>query len=623
MRRLHSRILGWGGICGLPPTSVTEVLLKGLPPPSEAHPAKYHRFKQEAALEVASSEPFFDFVDVAAGAKHFAFVTREGNIVLIGNNRYGQVGQPTNTKEDPTSETIPYYYDLFNTSPSSSAAGCEDESIHATEASPTPSSTSSSTPESSELVPNAVVCGSNFSIFYRRGSTAGYCVGNNHHGQLGLGHKEALDNRLGLAGWADLDHSPWLQHEAKLLAEEEKQVVGVTTSLPGDDGSRHRQQHLLGVANVVCGFNHTMIQMMSGRWYACGTNVWGELGLGNTTAPMWPTEIRYLRDHGIRVKNVAAGSSFTLFLTEEGRVYGCGATQFGQLPSNCFDPTAIPLQRLDSSSEQNNGKQIRIKHIACTADAAIYVSVKDEILIQGSFPELGISINHPRYRLLHVPIDNDDSTSSSSVGTQPQPLQHQQHQKQDTTAKKRKRIVALHSGANYVLVQCSDGSLYGLGSNVDGQLTLKAVRNSSSKTAASSGVAYSQSFFIDALCELPIPAMKHINREEDNNNSDPIKFALSSSGCLLLDHGGVYGDARALRETKPMDLPHGGRAAPKTTRDGESVVVDQALSSDAARAQTGPGVRTTPRSADRSNVDPKGKEANDSMQPPRLRKIKF
>ncbi|CUG93272.1 Hypothetical protein, putative [Bodo saltans] len=119
--------------------------------------------------------------------------------------------------------------------------------------------------------------------------------------------------------------------------------------------------------------------------------------------------------------------------------------------------------------------------------------------------------------------------------------------------------------------------------------------------------------------------MKHINREEDNNSFDPIKFALSTSGCLLLDHGGVYGDASALRETKPMDLPHGGRAAPKTTRDGESVVVDQALSNDAAaRAQTGPGVRTTPRSADRNNnVDPKGKEANDSMQPPRLRKIKF
>lgn len=569
MRRLHSRMLGWGSLCGLPSSPLSEVLLKGLPPPSEANPAKYSRFKREETFGLSSTEPFYDFIDVAAGAKHFGLVTREGNVVLMGNNRYGQVGQPTQTQTNAASESIPYFYDLAFTTTAPSTQ--EEEEAVVTKKGDRDVGTIPSAAS-----PTSVVCGCNFTIFYRRGGISAYGVGNNHHGQLGLGHKDVLDNRMGLAGWpAD---APWILRERELLLRDQEQE---------GEGARSTEfTNRLGIANIVCGFNHTIIQMLSGRLYACGTNLWGELGIGNTTAPMWPTEIIYFRTNGIRVVQVAAGSSFTLFLSSEGRVYGCGATNFGQLPPNTFDPTPVPLVRLDTTEarqhpKKNFGKLIRIKHIACVADAAVYVTSKNEVLLQGSFPELGLCLHHPKYRVLELP---DDPTDNVAVV----------EEEEDRTVKRRrlhKDIIALHSGPNIVIVECRDGSLYAIGCNLDGQITAVTRRHDASKlgmrkkvegggTNAEThpppqrkGGGYAAAAFLDAMERLPIRSNKSttVSSPKDTiaapcGEGTP-RFAISASGCLLLDHTCVFGDEHSLRSARPIDLPQGASLPTTTSSD--------------------------------------------------------
>ena len=77
--------------------------------------------------------------------------------------------------------------------------------------------------------------------------------------------------------------------------------------------------------DIVCGGYHTIAKCRKGKnveYYAWGTNSMGQLGIGSFEDQSYPVEIRKLR--GKEVAKMAAGAYFSLFLTEEGEVFGCG-----------------------------------------------------------------------------------------------------------------------------------------------------------------------------------------------------------------------------------------------------------------------------------------------------------
>lgn len=79
------------------------------------------------------------------------------------------------------------------------------------------------------------------------------------------------------------------------------------------------------MVDVWCGGYHTIAKIKKGKrfvYFAWGANKRGQLGIGNYESQAYPIEIRKIRDRNI--KQVAAGTYFTIFLTEEGEVYGCG-----------------------------------------------------------------------------------------------------------------------------------------------------------------------------------------------------------------------------------------------------------------------------------------------------------
>lgn len=618
-RRLHSRLIAWGSICGLPSVlNPSEVFLKGLPPPSETDSAKVARFRNEERQRVVSSEPFYDMVSIAAGAKHFAMVTRDGHVVLMGSNRYGQVGQPTQS-QDPRQEAMPYFYDLDFVEDVKVSDGCADttnrsggrSAIAESEgtkmkriASADDRSTSSSegghvergqidhSPSLPMRAPNAVVCGCNFTLAYFRGPAsaaqppAGYAVGNNHHGQLGLGHKNVLDNRHGFGTWGDgtLERVPWLRAEHQLVQDEatKKKVDANATSREGGDITVCGGEKTFGIRNVVCGYNHTIIHMLSGRLYSCGTNTCGELGIGSRSAPMWPTRLTFFEEKSLRVKSIAAGSSFTVFVTTCGRVYGCGACQQGQLPPNLCVPTLVPLVRIDGDGP-HNGKLMRVKLAACLREAVLYVTVKNELLLQGSLPELGISCLSPRYLRIQ-----GRSPTAGAEGQQ--------------------EIVALHSGGTHLFVEYADGALFGLGSNLDGQVSLHAgvttAGNSAggATTAAKPTVASfrrSSSCFVKHVAPVPLDVQPARNIHAEDAwaaaHVAPPVLAVSHSGTLLLDHFHRYGSEAKLLAERPLDLP------PATTAPAAEPLQNQSAAPAAAAATS-------------SSVP---------VQQPKLRKVKF
>ncbi|XP_054287973.1 probable E3 ubiquitin-protein ligase HERC1 [Macrosteles quadrilineatus] len=77
------------------------------------------------------------------------------------------------------------------------------------------------------------------------------------------------------------------------------------------------------VGQVACGLNHTVCVAANGSAvWAFGDGDYGKLGLGHTTTKGTPQRVEALC--GESVKRVYCGTQFTVFLTNDGRVFTCG-----------------------------------------------------------------------------------------------------------------------------------------------------------------------------------------------------------------------------------------------------------------------------------------------------------
>lgn len=91
--------------------------------------------------------------------------------------------------------------------------------------------------------------------------------------------------------------------------------------------------NLSDVTDIECGGYHTVAKVekhgKKPSYYAWGTNDHGQLGIGTFDSQSFPVEIKKLR--GKDITQIAAGASFTLFLSSEGEVYGCGNNEDSNL----------------------------------------------------------------------------------------------------------------------------------------------------------------------------------------------------------------------------------------------------------------------------------------------------
>ncbi|GET91277.1 hypothetical protein, conserved [Leishmania tarentolae] len=452
LRRLHTRIIGMGSVCGLAPSPPAELFLKTLPSPCDIDPAKYRRFQREEAEEraarphpttaaaspLSAPEPFYDVVDAAAGHKHVAMLTREGNLITVGDNRYGQTGALNLEGQDSSEDAEPSpslsrgrtrHGTASNSVIRASSAVADLDPLYI-DLDPLYIDLDGAFPKNDSSV-TRVACGSNFTLVYQRNSRRVIAFGNNHMGQLGVGHKQRVDGARGFMEW-DPTASWWPAERASVLE------------------------------TVYCGFNHAVARLSDGGLYAFGCNNWGELGIGNSDAPMAPARIVFFQERGMRVVKVALGNSFSLFLTRDGRVFGCGATNGGQLPPNAFDPVPIPLTRSfqqhgsDEAPHTVGGapKLIRVKDIACAGSLAAFVSTKNELLIQGSLPEYGVMIPSPRF----AAVDQGPALKyfAARMGAQTSDTDYD--------------IVGLMGGPSTLLVRYRNGCVAALGANTEGQL---------------------------------------------------------------------------------------------------------------------------------------------------------
>ena len=89
---------------------------------------------------------------------------------------------------------------------------------------------------------------------------------------------------------------------------------------------------LSGIVDLWCGAYHTVAKKKKGRsfeYYGWGINKHGQLSMGDYNDVEEVQKINKLR--GKDIKEMAGGEKFSLFLTQDGEVYGCGANEESQL----------------------------------------------------------------------------------------------------------------------------------------------------------------------------------------------------------------------------------------------------------------------------------------------------
>ena len=134
-----------------------------------------------------------------------------------------------------------------------------------------------------------IACGLHTFILKNDGSV--WSCGYNSYGQLGLGD-----------------------------ATKRNTFTKVTTNINND------------VKQIACGYWHTFILKNDGSVWACGDNMYGQLGLGNTTTKNTFTQVTTNINND--VKQIACGSDFTFILKNDGSVWACGYNEKGQLGLN-------------------------------------------------------------------------------------------------------------------------------------------------------------------------------------------------------------------------------------------------------------------------------------------------
>jgi len=87
------------------------------------------------------------------------------------------------------------------------------------------------------------------------------------------------------------------------------------------------------ISNISCGKNHSIILTNDGKIFSTGSNIYGQLGNGNNNNTNTFIQIDTSLLNGIPTK-IACGAYHTLILTSNNKIYGCGLNNYGQLGNN-------------------------------------------------------------------------------------------------------------------------------------------------------------------------------------------------------------------------------------------------------------------------------------------------
>ncbi|XP_075588692.1 RCC1 and BTB domain-containing protein 1-like [Dermatophagoides farinae] len=151
------------------------------------------------------------------------------------------------------------------------------------------------------------------------------------------------------------EHLLLLRQDGTIFAMGDNHFGQITCHFP----SSYRTMINTGIENVeliACGQFHNIAVTNSGEIYSWGRNDCGQLGLGDNRDRNKAALVKFPDydddDDSIdtRIKNIVAGSNYSLFLLENGQLWGCGSNSVGELglgdKKNRSKLTKIPIDNV-------------------------------------------------------------------------------------------------------------------------------------------------------------------------------------------------------------------------------------------------------------------------------------
>lgn len=141
------------------------------------------------------------------------------------------------------------------------------------------------------------------------------------------------------------------------------------------------------VAQVACGSHHTIIQDTNGKLYTCGYNYSGQLGLGD----------HHNRNNFVEVKlsfeviQIACGGHHTLIVDNQGNLYTCGYNRWGQLGlGDNNDRSYFTLVKNHELTMDN--LPLEITQVACGAEHTVILDSQGKLYVCGNneYGQLGL-----------------------------------------------------------------------------------------------------------------------------------------------------------------------------------------------------------------------------------------
>jgi alpha-tubulin suppressor-like RCC1 family protein len=196
------------------------------------------------------------------------------------------------------------------------------------------------------------------------------------------------------------------------------------------------------VIAVAAGFSHSLFLTEDGKLWGMGGNLLGQLGDGTRHTSMFPLQIPVPNNPNLKVTTVVAGRHFSLFLTEDGELWGMGSNGDGQLGDGTGKNSPIPLQ----ISVPGN-RNLKVIAVAAGAYHSLFVTEDGKLWATGDahYGQLGdgSSGGYNNYRVTPVQIAVPGNPNL--------------------------KVTAVSAGEAHSLFLTEDGKLWGMGSNSYGE----------------------------------------------------------------------------------------------------------------------------------------------------------
>jgi len=149
----------------------------------------------------------------------------------------------------------------------------------------------------------------------------------------------------------------------------------------------------LTVEAVAAGSSHSLALMNNGQLLACGYNDFGQLGLGNRENRDKWTTVGGLNDS---IGQIAAGWNHTVVLTTRGQLFACGSNQWGQLGlgESQDRKTLTPIEGLNEPVRWVIGGLYHT--VVCTQGGQLLVCGWNQ------YGQLGLGEPQNQHRLIHI-----------------------------------------------------------------------------------------------------------------------------------------------------------------------------------------------------------------------------